>query len=104
MQMDTRNSLDGLKTLLGVPSTGSTKPQSAKNTPATEATGLAGDRATLSSAGSEVAQAATDSDVRMDKVAAVQAALAAGTFNVPASAVAEKVVDAMLGSGNSLSN
>jgi negative regulator of flagellin synthesis FlgM len=58
---------------------------------------LTSDRATLSSAGSEVSQTAADPEVRMDKVAAVQAALAAGTYNVPASAVASKVVDAMLG-------
>jgi anti-sigma28 factor (negative regulator of flagellin synthesis) len=36
--------------------------------------------------------------VRTEKVTAVQAALAAGNYNVPASAVASKVVDAMLGS------
>jgi hypothetical protein len=30
-------------------------------------------------------------------VSAVQAALAAGTYNIPASAVASRVVDAMLG-------
>jgi anti-sigma28 factor (negative regulator of flagellin synthesis) len=40
---------------------------------------------------------AAESDVRTDKVAAVQAALEAGTYDVPASAVASKVVDAMLG-------
>jgi anti-sigma28 factor (negative regulator of flagellin synthesis) len=33
----------------------------------------------------------------MDKVAAIQAALAAGTYNVSASDVASKVVDSMLG-------
>jgi len=32
----------------------------------------------------------------MDKVASIQSALAAGTYNVPASAVASKMVDAML--------
>ena len=58
---------------------------------------LSGDHATLSTAGTEVPQTAPDSDVRADKVAAVQAALAAGRYNVPASAVAAKVVDAMLG-------
>ncbi len=34
--------------------------------------------------------------VRTEKVTAVQPALAAGTYNVPASAVASKVMDAML--------
>jgi negative regulator of flagellin synthesis FlgM len=52
----------------------------------------------LSSAGSEVSLTAADSGVRTDKVAAVQSALAAGTYNVPSSAVASKMVDAMLGS------
>jgi len=40
---------------------------------------------------------ATDSDVRTDKVAGIQSALAAGTYNVSASAVATKVVNSMLG-------
>jgi anti-sigma28 factor (negative regulator of flagellin synthesis) len=32
----------------------------------------------------------------MDKVSAIQSALAAGTYDVPAAAVASKLVDAML--------
>jgi anti-sigma28 factor (negative regulator of flagellin synthesis) len=36
----------------------------------------------------------------MDKVASIQAALAAGTYNVPTEAVASRMVDAMLGGGN----
>jgi anti-sigma28 factor (negative regulator of flagellin synthesis) len=32
----------------------------------------------------------------MDKVTEIQAALASGSYNVPASAVASKVVDSML--------
>jgi anti-sigma28 factor (negative regulator of flagellin synthesis) len=35
----------------------------------------------------------------MDKVAAIQTALVAGTYDVPALAVAAKVVDSMLGGG-----
>jgi anti-sigma28 factor (negative regulator of flagellin synthesis) len=35
----------------------------------------------------------------MDKVAEVQRALAAGTYNVPATEVADKVIQAMLGAG-----
>ena len=58
---------------------------------------LSSDLATFSSAGSEVSQTADDTEVRMDKVAAIQAALAAGTYNVSASDVASKVVDSMLG-------
>jgi negative regulator of flagellin synthesis FlgM len=94
--MDIRNSLDGLKSLLGVtqPATSATqsKPSSAPGPSA-----LTSDSATFSSAGSQVALTATDSDVRPDKVASIQAALASGTYNVPASAVASKMVDSMLG-------
>lgn len=95
--MDIRNSLEGLKSLLG------TMPAAPAATAQTRSGAVAGgsalgsDRATLSSAGSEVSLTAAESGVRMDKVASIQAALAAGTYNVPASAVASKVVDAMLG-------
>jgi negative regulator of flagellin synthesis FlgM len=95
--MDIRNSVDGLKTLLGVPSTAPVQTPQVKSGPATGVAPLAGDHATLSTAGTEVSQTASDSGVRADKVASVQAALAAGTYNVPASAVAGKVVDSMLG-------
>ena len=44
-----------------------------------------------------VSQAAREDSVRTEKVESVQAALAAGTYSVPESAVARKVVDAMLG-------
>ncbi len=97
--MDIRNNVDGLKTLLGVSSPEPAKVTPARNEGTPAASGLAGDHATLSSAGAEVSQASTGSDVRMQKVAAVQAALAAGTYSVPASAVAGKVIDSMLGRG-----
>jgi len=94
--MDIRTSLDGLKSLLGVnppiqPAAG------AKGSASASPSALGSDRATLSSAGSEVSLTAGDEGLRMDKVAGVQAALAAGTYNVPPSAVASKMVDAMLG-------
>lgn len=92
--MDIRNSLDGLKSLLGVDSTAPARPT--RNVK-TEDNAIGSDRATLSSAGSEVSQASLEEGVRTEKVASMQAALAAGTYNVPAKAVATKVVDAMLG-------
>lgn len=97
--MDIRSSVEGLKTLLGATSTAPAQTQPVKSGAAagTPPTPLAGDHATLSSAGTEVSQTASDPGVRTDKVSAVQAALAAGTYDVPASAVAGKLVDAMLG-------
>jgi anti-sigma28 factor (negative regulator of flagellin synthesis) len=84
--MDIRNSFDSLKSILGVDST--------QQTAATAAAGMA-----KNTAAAEESLTAGDDGVRMDKVSNVQAALAAGTYNVPASAVASKVVDAMLSSG-----
>ncbi len=96
--MDIRSSLEGLKSILGTSAAppASTQPKGG-TVQAAGGSGLGADRATLSSAGNEVSQTAGDSSVRMDKVAGIQAALAAGTYNVPASAVASNVVDSMLG-------
>lgn len=102
--MDIRNGVEGLKTLLGVTSTAPAQEQKAKSGLAAGSKPLGGDHATLSSAGTEVSQTVAGSGVRADKVAAVQAALAAGTYRVPALAVAGKVVDAMLGSGQTSGN
>jgi flagellar biosynthesis anti-sigma factor FlgM len=102
--MDIRNGVEGLKTLLGVTSTAPAQEQKAKSGLATGNASLEGDRATLSSAGAEVSQTASESGVRGDKVSSVRAAIAAGTYSVPASAVAVKVVDAMLGSGQTSGN
>ncbi len=97
--MDIRNSLEGLKSLLGTTAAAPAAAQQPKSgAAAAGGSALGSDRATLSSAGSEVSQTAADSGVRMDKVAGIQAALAAGSYNVSAGAVASKVVDSMLDS------
>jgi flagellar biosynthesis anti-sigma factor FlgM len=96
--MDVRNSLEGLKALLGVnQAAGSPAAGAAQKQAPTAAGTFDTDRATLSPAGSEVAQTAADGGVRMEKVAGVQAALQAGSYQVPAQAVAARMVDAMLG-------
>jgi flagellar biosynthesis anti-sigma factor FlgM len=96
--MDIGSSLDSLRSLLGV-SPAAPAPAQGKGASA-GAGGLGSDLATLSSAGSEVSQAAGGDGVRMDKVTAIQQALAAGTYFVPASAVAGKLVDSMMASGH----
>jgi negative regulator of flagellin synthesis FlgM len=96
MRMDTRNNLDGLKSLLGVESAATPAADRSSRNPCAQGGSLESDHATLSSAASEVSQAAREDVVRTEKVASIQAALAAGTYEVPASAVATKIVDAML--------
>jgi negative regulator of flagellin synthesis FlgM len=54
------------------------------------------DHANLSSAASVVAQALEGSDTRSTKVAALQSAIAAGTYNVSSSDVAEKIIQSLL--------
>jgi flagellar biosynthesis anti-sigma factor FlgM len=96
--MDIRSSLDGLKALLGV-SPAASPMQRTKAGPTSDGSAMPSDRATLSSAGSEVAQSANDEGVRAGKVAEIQAAVQAGSYHVPSSAVAAKMVDAMLERG-----
>ena len=54
------------------------------------------DRATLSAAASVAARSSAEADVRLEKVAEVQQALAQGTYSVPSDAVAGKMIDQML--------
>jgi flagellar biosynthesis anti-sigma factor FlgM len=95
MSMDIRNSPDRLKSLSGITPT---TPPATQPKPSSEASPseLSNASATVSNAGSGVASTAADSDVRLDKVSNIQKALAAGTYKVSATAVASKIVDAML--------
>jgi flagellar biosynthesis anti-sigma factor FlgM len=97
--MDISSNLDGLRSLLGVNSAAPAATP-VKNGASASTGGLGGDQATLSSAASQVSESAGGDGVRWDKVAQIQSALAAGAYFVPASAVASKVVDAMLAAGS----
>jgi flagellar biosynthesis anti-sigma factor FlgM len=94
--MDIRSSLDGLKSLLGVSQAANSSAPQVRHGQSTVEGSFSADHATLSNAGNLASQALTEDGVRMDKVAGIQAALAAGNYNVPASAVASKLVDSML--------
>ncbi len=57
------------------------------------------DQASLSSTGGLVAQASQAPDVRMEKIAPLQQAIAAGTYSVSSADVAEKIMGSLLGRG-----
>ncbi len=54
------------------------------------------DQTSLSAAGGLVAQALEGSDTRSAKVASLQQAIAAGTYNVSSSDVADKIIQSLL--------
>jgi len=58
--------------------------------------GTQADEARLSSTGGLIAQALGGSDVRADKVAALQQAIANGSYNVSSSDVADKMIQSLL--------
>lgn len=102
--MEVRKNVDGLQTLLGIGGTPATTGVAPGSTASTAVKSVNGDVATLSHLGAQIQQAGAEPDVRTEKVASVQAALAAGTYQVAPEKVAAKVVDAMLqgdGTGNS---
>jgi flagellar biosynthesis anti-sigma factor FlgM len=94
--MEIRNTADDLRALLGVTPSTTSGTQQVRAGSASAKGALAGDHATLSGAATEVALGAADDAVRLNKVKEVREALAAGVYQVPAEAVASKLVDAML--------
>jgi flagellar biosynthesis anti-sigma factor FlgM len=97
------NSISNLQTLpgtLAANGTAASRKTSSPDLPATSSLSQpavqAADKANLSTLGGLVAQASAGPDVRLDKVAALQYSIASGTYNVPASAVASKIVDSLL--------
>ena len=96
--MDMSTSLNGLGSLLGISSTSSSVSQTQSGT-AASGNALDGDQATFSSVGNGFSQMTSGDDVRADKVASIQSALAAGTYSVPSSAVASSMIDSMLSGG-----
>ena len=82
-----------LHTLLG-----GTEKLSAERTPsASSSTAIvSSDKARLSGAGSALSQTNNDGDVRLGKVAALKAAIDNGSYRVPASATADKLISSLL--------
>ena len=63
---------------------------------ATAASAKQTDQTNLSSAGGMIAHALEGSDVRTEKVAALQKTIASGSYNVSSSDVAGKMIDSLL--------
>ena len=98
--MEIRSNTETLMAFLGVSAPEAAQVSRVRNADASAVQEtFEGDRATFSQAAKEVSHSAARTDVRMEKVLAIQKALAAGTYNVPASEVAEKVIDSMLTNG-----
>lgn len=95
--MNVSNNLQGMQQLFSSQEVARTASQTNPSATSAAQPEAGSDHATLSAAASFAAAAAPDSDVRMDKVTAIQQALASGTYNVPASEVAGKMIDQMLG-------
>src|SRR3569833_3189777 len=95
--MEIRNNAEALKAFLGVSTSQSAKSSAARGMDGEEEQAtFKGDEARLSGLGAAMQTAASHDGVRLEKVAAVQQAIAAGTYKVAAVEVADKVIDAML--------
>ena len=92
--MNVRNGIENLSQVLSPQSAPSKANAQGGSIPAPA--GGRADTAQVSSVATQVAQSASVSDVRTDKVAGIQAALQAGTYQIPASAVAQSVIGALL--------
>ena len=93
--MQIRNNLNSLNSLQELTKVAPTVTQAQSGAAAAKKESPS-DRATLSSAANVIAQAAANGDVRTEKTAEIQAALAAGSYHVEPAVVAVKVVDSML--------
>jgi len=95
--MNVNSDIQGMQQLFPTQEIARTETAAGQQSGAGTVSGSTADEATLSPAASMAAEAAQDAGVRADKVTAVQQAIAAGTYSVPASAVAGKMIDQLLG-------
>jgi flagellar biosynthesis anti-sigma factor FlgM len=61
-----------------------------------QASGLEEDQTNISASGGLLSQVIRGTEVSSDRIAALQQSIAAGTYSVPASAVADKLIQSLL--------
>ncbi len=100
--MSYSNGLGNLQHLLGNLATNASRTSTA-NQPSVSTTGNISpatldntDHANLSSASGLISQSASTSDVRLNKVVALQQVIASGAYSIPASAVADSIINSLL--------
>jgi negative regulator of flagellin synthesis FlgM len=99
--MSYTNGIVGAQQLSTLMTTAATAPQSQANAaaqsgvPAPGANGLSDDQISFSAVASLIAQPSGDSDVRTERISALQQAISAGTYNVSSSDVADKLIQAL---------
>lgn len=96
--MSITNGIGNLQQAIGTVATEAAKPVSgeAKAKSAAQSVSEQADHAELSAAGSLISKGLDGSDVRMEKVQALQQAIASGSYQVPSSEVANKLIDSMM--------
>jgi negative regulator of flagellin synthesis FlgM len=78
------------------PAQEATAPKASEVAQAASSTAQPIDHADLSSTGAVIAKALETSDTRSEKVEALRQAIASGSYNVPATEVANKIIESML--------
>lgn len=91
--MNVRNGIDSVNQLFPSRPTGTSSATQGETKPG-EA--LKADQARLSAAASQASGSAAEPEVRIDRVAELQKAIQDGTYHVPASSVAEKVIATLI--------
>jgi negative regulator of flagellin synthesis FlgM len=101
--MSYTNGVGGLQQLLRSMTPTTTQPAEPANPPSLNGAATAhsggencADQTSLSSAGGLIAEALEGSDTRTAKVAALQQAIASGTYNVSSADVADKMIQSLL--------
>ena len=100
--MSYTNGIGGAQQLSTLMTTVATAPRSQANATAQSAVsapdtnGRSDDQTNFSAAASLVAQPSRDSDVRSERVSALQQAISAGTYNVSSSDVAAKLIQTLV--------